>query len=65
MKKVLLILVPLLVVSLLAAIDFEFDGENRTRGALYNSATEEDGGHIDNRTLLGIVTGKQIGRAHV
>ena len=54
MKKVLLILVPLLVVSLLAAIDFEFDGENRTRGALYNSATEEDGGHIDNRTLLGI-----------
>jgi hypothetical protein len=28
MKKVLLILVPLLLVSLLAAIDFEFDGES-------------------------------------
>jgi hypothetical protein len=54
MKKVLLILVPLLLVSLLAAIDFEFDGENRTRGAVYNDANESDGGHIDNRTLLGI-----------
>jgi len=54
MKKVFLILVPLLLVSLLAAIDFEFDGENRTRGAVYNNVNETDGGHIDNRTLLGI-----------
>ncbi len=54
MKKLVVILLPLLLVSLLAAIDFDFDGENRTRAAAYNNAAERDGGHVDNRARLGI-----------
>ncbi len=54
MKKLILIIVPLLLVSLLAAIEFEYDGENRTRAAFYNDQYERDGGHIDNRLYLGM-----------
>lgn len=56
MKKLILILVPLLLVSLLAAIEFEYDGEFRTRAAIYNDQYENDGGHVDSRLRLGMAT---------
>lgn len=54
MKKLIFILLALALVSLGAAIEFEFDGENRTRAAFYNDMSEEDGGHVDNRAYLGM-----------
>ncbi|MBW6514529.1 MAG: hypothetical protein K0B87_07220 [Candidatus Syntrophosphaera sp.] len=54
MKKLILILIPLVAASLLSAISFEFDGENRTRAAYYNNVYEIDGGHVDNRLYLGV-----------
>jgi len=56
MKKLLLILVPLMLVSLLAAIDFDYEGEIRTRGAIYNNRYETDGGHVDSRLRLTMKT---------
>ncbi len=56
MKKLILIIVPLLLASFLAAIDFEYDGEIRTRGAIYNDQYERDGGHVDSRLRLGMST---------
>ena len=56
MKKILLVLVPLLLVSLLAAIDFDYQGEIRTRGAIYNDQYERDGGHVDSRLRLAMKT---------
>jgi hypothetical protein len=54
MKKLIAILVPMLLVSWLAAFTFDFDGENRTRAWMYNDATEKDGGRIDNRSRIGL-----------
>lgn len=54
MKKLILILIPLLLVSLLCAVEFEFDGEHRTRAALYNDPVNLNGGHIDSKLLLGM-----------
>lgn len=54
MKKLILILIPLLLVIGLSAVEFEISGENRTRAALYNDYFEKDGGHVDNRLNLGL-----------
>ncbi len=54
MKKLIFILLALALVGLCAAIEFEFDGENRTRAAFYNDMSETDGGHVDNRAYLGM-----------
>ncbi len=54
MKKLILILIPLFVVSLLAAIPLDFDGDFRTRAALYNSVFENNSGHVDSRLWLGM-----------
>lgn len=49
MKRLLLLVLPVLLVMGLHAVDFDISGENRVRAAIYNSPTEIDGGHIDNR----------------
>lgn len=54
MKKLMLILIPLMLVSMLAAIELTYDGEIRTRAAAYNSPAEKDGGHIDSRMYFGL-----------
>ncbi len=54
MKKVISILVPLMLIGILGAVSFDFDGEFRARAAMYNDAAEDDGGHIDNRLQLGM-----------
>lgn len=54
MKKLILILIPFLLVSLLTAFEFEYDGEHRTRAALYNDAEDQAGEHIDSKLLLGL-----------
>lgn len=54
MKKLIAILIPLMLLSLLGAFSFDFDGENRTRAAFYNDAAENDGGHVDNRSRIGL-----------
>jgi hypothetical protein len=54
MKKLTFILLALSLVALCAAIEFEFDGENRTRAAFYNDMSEDDGGHVDNQAYLGM-----------
>jgi hypothetical protein len=53
MKKMILILIPLLLIIGLSAVEFEISGENRTRAAMYNDAAEDDGGHFDNRFNIG------------
>ncbi|MCK9557016.1 MAG: hypothetical protein PHO85_05560 [Candidatus Cloacimonetes bacterium] len=53
MKKLVLVLIPLLVLTGLYAVEFDISGENRARAAIYNDATEVDGGHIDNRFNIG------------
>jgi hypothetical protein len=37
----------------LSAVEFEISGENRSRAAIYNDTSENDGGHIDNRLNIG------------
>ncbi|MCB5252474.1 MAG: hypothetical protein RBR69_03070 [Candidatus Cloacimonadaceae bacterium] len=54
MKKLILILIPMLLVIGLSAIEFDISGENRTRAAFYNDPAEKDGGHIDNRLNIGL-----------
>ena len=53
MKKLILILIPLMLIVGLSAVSFEISGENRTRAACYNSASEHDGAHVDNRLNIG------------
>jgi hypothetical protein len=52
MKKVISILIPILLISILGAVDFDLSGEFRTRAAMYNDSSEDAGGHIDNRFRL-------------
>ncbi|PKN80742.1 MAG: hypothetical protein CVU48_01000 [Candidatus Cloacimonetes bacterium HGW-Cloacimonetes-1] len=52
MKKVLLILITVFAFGALLAVEFDFSGELRERAAMYNNASEKDGGHIDNRMIL-------------
>lgn len=54
MKKVISILIPMLLVGILGAVSFQYDGEFRARAAMYNNAVEDDGGHFDNRLQLGM-----------
>ncbi len=54
MKKLILILIPLLLILGLSAVDFDISGENRTRAAVYNDDAEDDGGHVDNRLNIGL-----------
>ena len=54
MKKLVVLLFPLLMVIALNAVDFGIDGEFRTRAAMYNDMFENNGGHIDNRLLLNL-----------
>lgn len=53
MKRLILILVPLMVFGALSAVPFDLGGEMRVRAALYNDTSENDGGHIDNRLTMG------------
>jgi hypothetical protein len=53
MKKIILVLIPLLVLTGLYAVEFDISGQNRARAAIYNNAAEVDGGHIDNRFNIG------------
>lgn len=54
MKKMILILIPLLLASMLAAWEFTYDGEFRTRAAIYNDWRERNDGHVDSRLDLGL-----------
>lgn len=53
MKKLLLILIPIVLVSMLSAVSFDISGNHRVRAAMYNDAAENAGGHIDNRLQIG------------
>lgn len=53
MKKIILILVPVLLMTALYAVDFDISGEFRTRAAIYNDFAENDGGHVDGRFNIG------------
>jgi len=52
MKKLIMILVPLMMLSTIWAIEFDWDGNFRTRAAMYNDEAEDNGGHIDSRLQL-------------
>lgn len=54
MKRLILILIPLMLIAGLSAVTFDLSGENRTRGAFYNDDAEKDGAHVDNRLNLGL-----------
>jgi len=54
MKKISIILSLALLIGVLSAIDFTFDGELRQRAALANDEYEADGGWLDSRLLLGL-----------
>ncbi|MDZ4181789.1 MAG: hypothetical protein U1B83_02845 [Candidatus Cloacimonadaceae bacterium] len=54
MKKVIALIISVMLVGMVFAIEFEKDGEFRTRIAIYNDAAENDGGHVDNRFQLGL-----------
>lgn len=54
MKKVLALLIPIMLISMLSAVDLDFSGEFRTRAAVYNNCMEDAGGHIDNRFRLAL-----------
>ncbi|MDY0298718.1 MAG: hypothetical protein RBQ66_02685 [Candidatus Cloacimonadaceae bacterium] len=53
MKKIILILIPVLLFTGLYAVEFNISGENRVRAAMYNNETEKDGATIDNRFNIG------------
>lgn len=54
MKKILLVLIPVLMTASLLAYDFDWDGEFRTRAAMYNNNMGTPGAHVDNRLQLGL-----------
>jgi hypothetical protein len=56
MKKPLCIVSALLLIGILGAINFDYDGELLTRAAAYNDAYKKDGGHIDSRLRMGLNT---------
>lgn len=56
MKKLVLLLLPILMIVGLSAVDFDLSGEFRTRAAMYNDMAEDNGGHIDNRLMLKLST---------
>ena len=54
MRKLILILLTLAAFNVLLGVDFSFDGENRTRAAIYNDDKDSRGNHVDNKLLLGM-----------
>jgi hypothetical protein len=54
MKKVLVIVLLGMLLSMLSAVDFDISGTLRTRAALRNNPAEKDGGEIDSRFQLGL-----------
>lgn len=54
MKKTILLVISLVLVSCLTAVTFDFDGVLRTRAAIYNDLADSTDGHIDNRLRLGM-----------
>ncbi|HNX37233.1 MAG TPA: hypothetical protein PL124_04945 [Candidatus Cloacimonadota bacterium] len=54
MKRTFAIMSLLFCIFVLNAVSFDWDGEFRTRAAMYNNMSEQNGGHIDNRLLLNL-----------
>jgi hypothetical protein len=54
MKKLLFILIPLLLAVGLSAVSFDITGEYQVRAAMYNDASLDDDGHLDNRLRIGL-----------
>ena len=52
-KKVLVLTSTLLLIGILGAIDFKYEGELLTRGAAYNNPYKNDGGDINSRLRMG------------
>ncbi|HHZ15586.1 MAG TPA: hypothetical protein GX398_05715 [Candidatus Cloacimonetes bacterium] len=56
MKRTLSIIFAILIVGSMFALDFDWDGEFRSRSAMYNNVNGDPGGHTDNRFRLGLNT---------
>lgn len=56
MKKPILVIIAILIMGSMFALDLDWDSEYRTRGAIYNDASGNPGGHVDNRLQLGFNT---------
>ncbi len=56
MKRTLSLIFAILIVGSLFALDFDWDGEFRSRTAAYNNFNGDPGGHTDNRLWLGFNT---------
>ena len=54
MKKILTFISTLLLISIISAINFDYDADMLTRAAAYNDYYKKDGGHIDSRLRLGL-----------
>ncbi len=55
MKKILTFISTLLLISIISAINFDYDADMLTRAAAYNDYyKKKDGGHIDSRLRLGL-----------
>jgi hypothetical protein len=54
MKKIILLIFSLYLVSYSTAVTFAYDGVIRTRAAMYNDLAESSDDHIDSRLRLGI-----------
>ncbi|MEN6444445.1 MAG: hypothetical protein ABFC98_00170 [Candidatus Cloacimonas sp.] len=54
MKKVSILISILLLVGILGAIDFNYEGELLTRGAAYNDPFKNDGGDVNTRLRIGL-----------
>ncbi len=52
MKKLVIALTVVMMVTSIFAVEFDFSGEVRTRVAMYNDPSDLDGGHIDSRLQL-------------
>lgn len=53
MKRILSLIFAILIVGSMFALDFDWDGEFRSRSAMYNDDNGTPGGHTDNRLRLG------------
>ena len=56
MKRTLSLIFAILIVGSMFALDFDWDGEFRSRSAMYNNDNGDPGGHTDNRLRLGFNT---------
>ena len=53
MKRILSLIFAILIVGSMFALDFDWDGEFRSRSAAYNNFNGQPSGHTDNRLRLG------------